>query len=135
MWQIIVLILTSTAPSADQGLTFKGTAFGPKQRLTCEWFTNFENSRFQRCRADKGQAIRFDDGASIECLAQVCKQLDAKARRVAAWKKPEPVWGTFTVEFYGRVSAVRHEKRYLGDGTTNVLIERLVNVRSKSIVR
>lgn len=134
MWQIIVLTLATAHPNAPQGLTVKGTAFGPKQHLICEWFSNFENSRLLRCRATGGRAVQLDEGASIECSGQICQQLDAKARKVARWQNPEPVWGTFTVEFYGRVSTSRHRKRYLGDGTMIVLIEQLVSVRPKSIV-
>jgi hypothetical protein len=135
MWQFIALVLASTSPAGDQGLTFKGTSFGPRQHLRCEWFTNFENSRFEQCRILGRQAVRFENGASIECLGQACGELDAQARKVARWSKPEPVWGTFTVELFGRVSTKRHEKRYLGDGTMAVLIERLVSVRPKNIAR
>jgi hypothetical protein len=135
MWQFIALILAPISPPGDQGLTFKGTSFGPRQHLSCEWFTNFENSRFEQCRVLGAQAARFEDGAAIECLGQACGQLDARARKVARWNKPEPVWGTFTVEFYGRVSTTRHEKRYLGDGTMTVLIEQLLSVQAKNIVR
>lgn len=135
MWQFIALMLAAISPPGGQGLTFKGTTFGPRQHLSCEWFTNFENSRFEQCHALGGQAVRVEDSASIECLGQACEQLDAQARNVARWNKPEPVWGTFTVEFYGRVSTTRHEKRYLGDGTMTVLIEQLVGVRAKNIVR
>jgi hypothetical protein len=109
----------------------KGMAFGPQQRLVCEWFTNFENSRFEQCRALEGGVSVLKDAASIECLGQTCRDLDAAARKAVRWKKPEPVWGTFTVEILGRVSAVRHEKRYLGDGTCTVQIERLVSVRKR----
>lgn len=135
MWLAIALFLTSISAPGGQGLTFKGMKFGPKQRLSCEWFTNFENSRFERCRVLDRQAIPLENGASIECLARACEQLDAQARKVARWTKPEPVWGTFTVDFYGRVSTRPHGKRYLGDGTMTVLIERLVSVRPKNIVR
>ncbi len=73
----------------------------------------------------------LEEGASIECLGQSCKELDAAARKAVQWNKPEPVSGSFTVEILGRVSADRHEKRYLGDGTRTVLIENLVSVRAR----
>ncbi len=129
MWQVIAAVLVSASNHASQSLTVRGIAFGPQQRLVCEWFTNFENSRFERCRIAEGAALALEDGASIECFGRSCEELDAAARKASRWKKPEPVWGTFTVELYGRVSATRHEKRYLGDATSFVLIEKVVGVR------
>jgi len=131
MWQVIATVLALASAPVSQGATIRGTAYGPRQRLVCEWFTNFENSRFERCRALNGAALVLEDGASIECLDRSCKALDAAARKAARWRKPEPVWGTFTVEITGRVSAIRHQKRYLGDGTSTVLIEKLVSVRKR----
>jgi hypothetical protein len=128
MWQVIAAILASASPQASQPLTIRGTAFGPRQRLVCEWFSNFENSRFVQCHIPGNTPPVLDEGASIECVAQSCEELDAAARKAIRWKKPEPVWGTFTVEILGRVSTARREKRYLGDGTRTVLIEKLVSV-------
>lgn len=130
MWRLAMLALASVSgpPSAHQGLIVGGTAFGPRQTLTCNWFTNFENSRFERCRGAGGNLL-LDEGASIKCLARTCDQLDAAARRVAHWRKPEPPWGNFTVRLAGRIGLYRHEKQYLGDGTATVLIEKLLSVR------
>jgi hypothetical protein len=55
--------------------------------------------------------------------------MDAQARKVARWRKPEPPWGTFKVRLVGRVSLHPHKKQYLGDGTDTVLIEKLLSVR------
>lgn len=131
MWQVIPAVLLSASPQGSQSLTIKGTAFGPRQRLACEWFSNFENSRFERCLVVGGAALALEDGASVECLGRTCDELDAAARKATRWKKPEPVEGTFTVGFYGRLSAARHEKRYLGDATSTILIEKLVSVRKR----
>lgn len=131
MWQIIAAVLAWASPQGRQELTVKGTTFGPQQRLVCEWFTNFENSRFEQCRIPTGAATILEDGAAIECSRQVCETLDGAARRAARWKKAEPVWGTFTVEIVGRVSVGKHEKRYLGDSTSTVLIEKVVSVRRR----
>lgn len=131
MWQIITAVLALASPPVSQGQTIIGTAYGPRQRLVCEWFTNFENSRFEQCHTLKGTAPVLEDGASIECLGSNCKELDAAARKVVRWGKPEPVWGTFRVEIFGRVSAARHEKRYVGDASRTVLIEKLVSVRKR----
>ncbi len=131
MWQVIVAVLASASPQVSQGLTVKETDFGLRKRLVCEWFTNFENSRFEQCHILGGTTPVLEDGASIECLEQTCKALDAAARKAVRWKKPEPVWGKFTVEILGRVSTAQHQKRYLGDATRSVLIEKLVSVRKR----
>ena len=111
------------------GTIVEGIAFGPRLTLTCTWFTNFENSRFEQCRGPAGKLLSSNDGASIKCLARTCQQLDAEARKVAHWRKPEPPWGTFTVQLIGRVTLHKHPPQYLGDGTSTVLMEKLVSVR------
>lgn len=131
MWQVIVSVIASASPQLSQGLTVNEIGFGPRQRLICEWFTNFENSRFEQCRVLNGAVPVLEDGASVECLGQTCKELDVAARKAARWQKTEPVWGRFTVVISGRVSTARHEKRYLGDGTRTVLVEKLVSVRKR----
>jgi hypothetical protein len=129
MWQFAVLALASAAPAGQQNLTFDGEAFGARRALTCTWFTNFENSRFEQCQDATGKLLQDGDGASIKCAQGVCKQLDAAARKAARWKKPEPPSGMFKVVLIGRVSLNPHEKRYLGDATRTVLVERLTSVR------
>lgn len=126
---IIAAVLASASAQVNQGPIIKGVTFGPRRRLVCEWFTNFENNRFEQCHPWKGAEPLLKDGASIECLGQTCKDLDNAARKAVRWKKPERVWGTFTVEILGRVSTGQHEKRYLGDGTSTVFIEKLVSLR------
>ncbi len=131
MWSAAYLSLAAFLSVPDGGVVIDGVAFGPRQTLTCEWFTNFENSRFEQCRATGPGLLFSDDGASLKCMERTCQQLDAEARRVAHWRKPEPPWGTFTARLVGRVGVGRHEKRYLGDGTWTVLVEKLLSV-SKS---
>src|SRR5437764_3523062 len=110
MWQLLLFAL-APATSAGQGTVFDGEAFGPRRALTCTWFTNFENSRFEQCLDASGKLLRDGDGASIKCLQDTCRQLDAAARNAAVWRKPEPPWGTFTVRLVGRLSLNSHEKR------------------------
>ena len=129
MWQLAVFALASFAPAGQQNITFDGEAFGPRRTLTCTWFTNFENSRFEQCQDATGKLLQDGDGSSIKCGRGVCEQLDAAARKAAGWKKPVPPWGTFTVKLVGRLSLNPHEKRFLGDSTRSVLIEMLTSVR------
>jgi len=129
MWLLAILALASSAPAGQPRVTFGGETFGPRRTLTCTWFTNFENSRFEQCQDATGKLLQGNDGASIKCAPGLCDRLDAEARRVAHWRKPEPPWGTFTVKLVGRLGLNPHEKRYLGDGTQTVLIEELTSVR------
>ena len=119
----------SSAPAGQQNLSFDGEAFGPQRTLTCIWFTNFENSRFEQCQDATGKLLQDSDGAPIKCIRDMCERLDAAARKAAGWRKPEPPWRTFKVGLVGRVS-LPHEKRYLGDATRTALMERLTSVRS-----
>jgi len=129
MWQFAIFALASTASAGQQNLTFDGEAFGAQRTLTCTWFTNFENSRFEQCQDATGKLLQDGDGASIKCVRGVCEQMDAVARKAVGWRKPEPPSGTFNVVLVGRISLNSHEKRYLGDATRTVLIERLTSVR------
>ncbi|WP_156405279.1 hypothetical protein [Sphingomonas sp. Root710] len=128
MWQLAILALASSVPAGQQSFIVDGEAFGPRRTLTCTWFTNFENSRFEQCQDAKGKLLRDGDGAAVKCLRDLCARLDAEARKAADWRKPEPPWGRFKVRLTGRVSLNPHEKRYLGDATRTVLIEELASV-------
>ena len=131
MWQLALFALASAGPAPNDGSTVEGVEFGPRLMLTCTWFTNFENSRFEQCRSAGKEALPSDGGASIKCLNRTCEELNADARKVANWTKPEPPWGTFTVQLEGRVSLHQHQSRYIGDGASTVLIEKLLSVRPK----
>jgi hypothetical protein len=135
MWLLSALALASVPATAQSASVVEGVEFGPRLTLTCTWFTNFENSRFEQCRTASGNVLPSKDGASIQCLGHTCEQLDAEARKAAHWRKPEPPWGTFTVRLVGRVGLHKHEKRYLGDGTSTVLIEKLLSVTPRNVVR
>jgi hypothetical protein len=128
MLHLTILPLALWASAGQQSVSFDGEAFGPRRSLTCTWFTNFENSRFEQCRSAVGNLLQDGDGASIKCVRGVCEQLDSAARKVSDRRKPEPPSGTFTVKLVGRVSLNRHQKRYLGDATRTVLIEELTSV-------
>jgi hypothetical protein len=129
MWQLAVLALMSSVSAPRDGAVVGGVAFGPRLILTCKWFTNFENSKFDQCRGAVGNLLQPDDGASIKCVGRTCKHLDAEGRKVAHWTKPEPLSGSFTVRLVGRLSVYPHVKQYLGDGTRTVLIEKVLSVR------
>ena len=129
MWQVALFALASAVTTPNSGVTVQGMAFGPRQTMSCQWFTNFENTRFEQCRVGRRKLLAANDGASIKCLARTCEQLDKEARRVAHWRKPEPPWGTFAVQLVGRVSLRQHQKAYIGDSTMTVLVEKIISVR------
>jgi hypothetical protein len=128
MWFLAALTLASATPPAPAEIVFGGERFGPRQTITCKWFTNFESSRFSACRSGTQALLASDEDASLECLGNTCKSLDEAARKAIGWTKPEAPWGDFSVVFVGRVALVPHAKRYLGDGTRTILIEELRNV-------
>ena len=126
MWQLMRLYLISFG---QPGSVIEGAPYGPPQTLTCEWFTNFENSRFGQCKTPTGTDVPLGEGASVKCLKGICDQLDAEARRASHSTDRSPPSGIFTVRLVGRLSLYQHPKRYLGDGTSTVLIEKLIAVR------
>lgn len=131
MWQLASLywLLLAFSPSSFEAAPVdQGATFGPRETLTCSWFTNFENSRFEKCWIEGRSVFPDNGGASLECQNQSCEELDAGARKVAHWTKSEPPWGTFKVQLVGRVSVHPHKSRYLGDGSYTVLIERILSV-------
>jgi hypothetical protein len=128
MWQLIALTLASGPVAASDASNINGEAFGPSTMLTCTWFSNFENSQFRQCRSETGEMLLSDERASVECSTETCEALDAEARRVAQWRKPEPPWGTFSVKLVGRISLHPHQRRYLGDGTRIVAVEKVLSV-------
>ena len=129
MLHLTALALALEPPDRAGSVTVEGVAFGPRITLTCTWFTNFENSRFEQCRTNGANLLPASGGASVQCFGQTCLQLDARARRVGRGRRSEPPWGTFTVRIVGRISVHQHASRYLGDGTSTVLVESVLSVR------
>lgn len=135
MWPLLLVALLPPKPGPyigtlpPGGVIVEDMAFGPQLPLTCTWFSNFENSRFDHCRGPAGNVLPSDGGASLKCVDRICEQLDAEARKAAHTRGIEAPGGTFTVRFTGRVSVHQHQPQYLGDGTSTVLIEKLVSVR------
>lgn len=128
MWHWLLLgLLAGSAPS-NAGATFEGERFGSQRAMTCTWFSNFENSRFERCTADGRAVLPSNEEASVTCRRETCDALDAEARRLAQSGASEPPWGNFAVRMVGRISVARHRPRHLGDGTRTVLVERLLSV-------
>lgn len=80
-------------PSSKPRPNRQEDGIGPRQRVVCEWYTNFENRRFEQCHILGGAAPLLEDGASIECVSQSCKERDAAARKAVRWKKQELVLG------------------------------------------
>jgi hypothetical protein len=119
---------TVLASLPKKGAIVRDIAYGATRTLTCRWFTNFENSRFEQCRGETGSPLLKEGGASVECLGQACTELDRRARDAAHWQKPEAPWGTFIVRLVGRVSLYQHRPHVIGDGTATVLVEKLLSV-------
>jgi hypothetical protein len=121
MWFLAALTLASATPPAPAEIVFGGERFGPRQTITCKWFTNFESSRFSACRSGAQALLSIDEYASPECSGNTCKSLNEAARKATGWTRPRK----FTVVFVGRVALFPHAERYPGDGTRTILIEEL----------
>jgi len=128
IWSLALLAIFAGTPDAGANLRFDHELYGPSRTLTCTWFTNFENSRFETCRFEGKPVLGPDESASIECLRAICDAMDEAARRLVPTKDGDIPWGTFEVRLVGRVSLSRHRSRYLGDGTRTVLVERLLSL-------
>ncbi|MEA3032634.1 MAG: hypothetical protein QOH86_650 [Sphingomonadales bacterium] len=128
MWPLALLAIFAGTPAAEANLSFNHTHYGPSRTLTCTWFTNFENSRFETCRFEGKPVLEPDESASIECLRGICDAMDEAAGRLVPTKDGDIPWGTFEVRLVGRVSLSRHRSHYLGDGTRTVLVERLLGL-------
>jgi hypothetical protein len=119
MWPFAVA-LASTVPAEQQDLAFDGEIFGTQRTLTCTWFTNFENSRFEQCQDATGKLLQDGDGASIKCVP--ARMLNWTQRPAQAGRKGLNFnMGNVQGGAGRRVSRNSHEKRYLGDSTRTVL--------------
>jgi hypothetical protein len=129
MWLMILALVSPAEVHSAVESVRERPAYGPPQILSCDWFTNFENSRFVRCKGPAGIPVPLGEGASIRCSDRTCERLEEEARRTSPSREREPPSGTFKVRVVGRVSLHQHQKRYLGDGTSTVLIEKVLSVR------
>ncbi|HEX8668134.1 MAG TPA: hypothetical protein VF727_07160 [Allosphingosinicella sp.] len=109
-------------------MTLDGVAFGRQRTLTCTWFSNFEVSRFEACRAGGRNVLPANGGAAVRCPRQTCARMDKEAHRLARTSGREPPSGTFVVRLRGRISLSDHAPRHLGEGTRIVLVEKLLGV-------
>ena len=71
MWHLLALAVLSRSTA---NVTVDGVSYGPRQTLTCTWFTNFENSRFEACRRLGKIILRKDENASIDCVGDICSK-------------------------------------------------------------
>lgn len=126
-WNVLALLMAGASPAPT--LIFQDQKFGPRQTMTCNWFTNFENSRFDKCRDKFGKPVNRGKEATVVCSGATCKQLDGEARAVSGWQEDEPPWGNFEVTFFGCVGLTEHRKRYLGDASRDILVEDIQSVR------
>lgn len=124
MGSLIVLpliVALSQAPAGEAG-------FGPPQRMRCEWFSNFENSRFERCSSDSRPVVA--EAAIPVFAAGVAASFDRAARKLGGRSVDGVPWGVFDVEIVGRRGLTRREhSRYIGDARWDVKVERLIAMR------
>lgn len=120
---IAATLLASSTPSLSQ----TPPTFGPSQRLTGVYFTNFENSVFVEC-PNEAACMEWTklDGAWVHCATAVCRDLD---ERVSQLNGSSERWGLFAITIVGRKSVDRRPKKFLNDRETDVLVEEIVDLR------
>ncbi len=113
-----LIVALSEATAGEAG-------FGPPQRMRCEWYSNFENSRFERCSSDSRPVIA--EAAIPVFAAGVAASFDRAARKLGGRSVDGVPWGVFEVEIIGRRGLKRREhSRYIGDVRRDVKVERLI---------
>lgn len=111
------------APAAAQ----PENAYGPEQRMSGVYFTNFENSVFTECSGEKDCANwASKDGEWVNCAPAACGDLKARVSRLSGSLDNG---GAFAMSFIGRRAMQRHSKRFLNDRESSVMIEQILDLR------
>jgi hypothetical protein len=107
-------------------LAQSASSYGPEQRMTGVYFTNFENSVFAECsgKHDCKDWVK-KGGAWVDCAPAACRDLKARVSRLNGSLMNN---GEFTISFVGR-RGPRHAKRFLNDRESTVLIEQILDLR------
>ncbi len=106
-----------------------GVQYSQQETISGIWFTNFENSRFLECDGGACADASNTPSASIHGAPDVIEALDSQARVLTHIDKKIAPTGSFAIRFTGRRSAKSHEPRFLGDGSRDILIERVLDVQ------
>lgn len=121
---LLFLALIAASSQADAS----DARFGPPQAMRCLWFSNFENSRFERCAVGGRSMIAGE--ASAAFAPGVASKFDREVRKLAGGSVDGAPWRTFEVEIIGRQGLTRRQRsRYLGDALHDVKVDRLVAMR------
>lgn len=113
----LVLTPPATADSAD--------AYGPSEKMSGVYFTNFENSVFTECSGEQEcRNWASKDGSWVNCTPEACRDLEARTTKLNG---SPAKWGTFSITFVGRQAKERHAKRFLNDRESTVQIERILD--------
>lgn len=121
---LLFLALIAASAQADAS----DARFGPPQAMRCLWFSDFENSRFERC-AIGGRSMSADEASPVFAPG-VASKFDREARKLAGGSVDGVPCGKFEVEIIGRQGLTRRQRsRYLGDALQDVKVDRLVAMR------
>jgi hypothetical protein len=115
------------AADSDGAVVQDGIEYGPEQKLSGVYFTNFENSKFIQC----GTPAECADWASREhewanCLPAACNDLQFRVQELNGSLNK---WGTFQIAFLGRRSVHRYSKKFIGDAESKVLLEKILQLQ------
>jgi hypothetical protein len=120
------LLVAGSAIAGDR-LVVDGRAYGPSQRITGVYFSNWENSTLTACRA-KDAACNPPATAErewLECAPDACADLE---RRIKALGGDPQAGVRVVVTFEGRRAVQRRPKAYLHDSESRLYAERILSV-------
>ncbi len=121
-----VLLAAGSALASDR-LVAEGRAYGPSQRITGVYFSNWENSTLTACPA-KGAPCNPPSTAEpewLECAPDACAELEQRIKALGG----DPQAGVrVVVAFEGRRAVQRKPKAYLHDTESRLYAERILSV-------
>jgi hypothetical protein len=103
------------------------TQFGPTERISGIFFSNFEQATFFLCPARAGRCKTGDDNRySLTCAHNTCNGV-AAAIRANAKPPDQTVW--LRVDLIGQRSKRTAKPQFLGDPGRSISVQRIENVQ------
>lgn len=120
--------LLAASPSfAGDRLVVRDRAYGPSQRITGVYFSNWENSTLTACSAKSAPCNppATAEPEWLECAPGACAELE---RRIKALGGDPRAGVRMVVTFEGRRAVQRRPKAYLHDTESRLYAERILSV-------
>jgi hypothetical protein len=125
---LLLFVLLAAAPAAaGDGLVWRDRSYGPSQRISGVYFSNWENSVITACppKADSCAPPADTEREWLECAPEACAELE---RRITALGGDMQTGVQVFVTFEGRRALKRKAKTYLHDTESRLYAERILSV-------